>query len=44
MDEKLQRVVDALDALTDDERLKVFAEYCTHCGAKDPRCQCWNDE
>lgn len=30
--------------LTDDERESVFGLFCKHCGAKDTRCQCWNDE
>ena len=34
----------AVDALTDDERLQLFAGYCQGCGIKDPSCQCWNDE
>lgn len=33
-----------LDELTPEERLEVFYAYCIHCGDKDPRCQCWNDE
>lgn len=32
------------DALSDDERSEIFAWYCSYCGSKDSRCQCWNDE
>lgn len=28
----------------DDDRKKVFGEFCVHCGCCDPDCQCWNDE
>ncbi len=34
----------ALDLLPWEHRLEVFKKYCVHCGDKDPRCQCWNDE
>jgi len=37
-------VVNALMALTDEQRMDVFGFFCTHCGGNDPRCQCWNDE
>lgn len=37
-------VIGKLDTLTASERLAVFSEYCTHCGDKNPRCPCWNDE
>lgn len=33
-----------LDALTDEERTELFAEYCRACGSKDPGCVCWRDE
>lgn len=33
-----------LDAMTDEQRMELFCDYCTECGSKDPRCQCWNDE
>ena len=33
-----------LDNLSDDERYDLFHEYCVHCGDKNPKCQCWNDE
>lgn len=35
---------EALDQLTNEERLDIFTEYCRACGSKDPKCQCWNDE
>lgn len=34
----------ALDALTDQQRSDLFAEYCVHCGSKDPSCTCTRDE
>ena len=39
-----QPVKEALDRLSEEERLEVFCEYCTSCGSKNPTCQCWNDE
>lgn len=37
-------IVKALEALTDEQRLSVFADFCRNCGSTDPTCQCWNDE
>ena len=37
-------VVNALMALTYEQRMEAFGFFCTHCGRDDPRCQCWNDE
>lgn len=42
--DELLPAIHELDDLTDEQRVKVFAMYCRHCGDKDPRCQCWNDE
>lgn len=39
-----KRAVEALEALHADDRMRVFHEFCLHCGAQDPSCQCWNDE
>ena len=36
--------VNALMALTDEQRMEAFGFFCCHCGTDDPRCQCWNDE
>ena len=36
--------VNALLALTDEQRLAALGFFCTHCGCDNPRCQCWNDE
>jgi hypothetical protein len=33
-----------LDTFTDEQRCVLFSFYCNHCGSKDPRCQCWNDD
>ncbi|MDR6837366.1 hypothetical protein J2W93_002204 [Acidovorax delafieldii] len=30
--------------LSEEKRLSVFRLFCTHCGANDPTCKCWNDE
>jgi hypothetical protein len=40
----VRAVIDALDTLTDAERMDVFAHFCKSCGLTDPECQCWNDE
>lgn len=41
----LRRVLDAHDEATCSEALRlIMLDYCKHCFAKDPRCQCWNDE
>lgn len=37
-------VANQLASMTEEERLKVFALFCTYCGTDDPECQCWNDE
>ena len=37
-------IVKALMALTEDQRVEVFSNFCRNCGIDDPRCQCWNDE
>jgi len=38
----------SLLSLTDEERMRVFELFCTHCGRIQPedgrKCQCWNDE
>lgn len=34
----------ALCAMTDEQRLDMFARFCTHCGSLDPSCQCWDCE
>lgn len=34
-----------LAALSDEERIALFSDYCRECGSSsDPSCQCWNDE
>jgi len=33
----------ALLNLTQEERVELFAEFCTNCG-REGYCQCWNDE
>lgn len=49
LDEKIGQpaelgVVERLGELSDDQRVTIFSNWCTHCGCSDPRCQCWNDE
>lgn len=34
----------AMDKMSDRERLDLIHEYCQGCGSTDLRCQCWNDE
>lgn len=34
----------ALNAMTDEQRLEVFFNFCQQCGSKDSGCQCMNDE
>lgn len=34
----------SLNALTDEQRADLFAEYCMFCGAKDSSCPCMRDE
>lgn len=41
---KIQRAVDMLADLTDEERLQVFTAFCTNCGSGDPDCDCVSDE
>jgi hypothetical protein len=40
-------VADAVNALlgvSREDRLEIFARFCSSCGRSDPKCQCWNDE
>lgn len=39
-----EQVIKLLDSMNANERMVVFAEYCTYCGDKDTSCQCWHDE
>lgn len=34
----------AVAAMTDEQRMALFINYCSHCGRADRGCQCWNDE
>jgi len=29
--------------LTDEQRVDIFSDYCTHCGSNDSTCRCWDD-
>lgn len=33
-----------LKVLSEDERVELFEEFCTYCGANDPKCDCMRDE
>lgn len=44
VEEIKDKIIKLLDTISSDERLEVFSEYCRHCGDKNPKCQCWNDE
>ena len=44
MSEKIDKIIETLRQLTDDERLEIFDNFCRYCGCDDPKCQCWNDE
>lgn len=37
-------IVQQLLKLDDQARRTVLQAFCSSCGSKDPRCQCWNDE
>lgn len=37
-------VADILAAMTDEQRMSLFSDYCANCGCADPGCQCWNDD
>ncbi len=37
-------LVGRLHELSEEDRMKIFTHFCTHCGSDDPSCQCWNDE
>ena len=37
-------MIRTLRGLTSQQRVDIFAEFCTECGSIDPRCQCSNDE
>lgn len=41
------RVLEAiheLKGLDKEQRIQVFGEFCTFCGAHCKRCNCWRDE
>ena len=33
-----------LRSLTDEGRMDIFRQFCTHCGSTDWRCRCWDDD
>lgn len=43
-DDRFKEIIATLDALTDEERVEVFGEYCVYCGTRDMPCPCWNDD
>lgn len=38
--------IQLLRSMEEDERMQVFAEFCTECGANLPtsECTCWRDD
>lgn len=41
---KFEDLVAGFAALTDEQRMEVMGDFCSHCGTANPGCQCWNDE
>lgn len=39
----IAQLVDDLESLPLEARLRIFAEFCCYCGGPSG-CQCWNDE
>ena len=37
-------LMEAMERLTDEQRMSVFSAYCKHCGSTDTWCYCSNDE
>lgn len=37
-------VKELVNAMTEEQRLALFSNYCTHCGSDDPKCVCMKDE
>ncbi len=37
-------VANQMMKLNDEERVKLFGLFCTHCGSSDTSCRCWDDE
>lgn len=35
---------EAVDILSQEQRLELFAKFCSGCGTEDPRCLCTKDE
>ena len=42
--DSVDSIVAGLKALTDEQRMEIFGNFCTSCGCDDPHCQCWNDK
>lgn len=38
-----KEIIKILDALSNESRERILAEYCGYCGGESG-CQCWNDE
>lgn len=38
------QIKEALDSLTEDQRVAIFKNYCVHCGDPNPKCKCSNDD
>lgn len=35
---------EVMDRLTDEQRMGVMDNFCTHCGSRDPGCSCMKDD
>lgn len=42
-EQKIDRIKEALNILSDDERMLLFSHFCKHCGSTNPKCRCWDD-
>lgn len=40
----VRSVCQQLNNFSDEERCELFSLFCKHCGSKDNKCKCWNDE
>ena len=39
-----QHVIEAMDQMSNEQRLEIINKYCTHCGGTNLPCHCANDE
>lgn len=43
VEQRIEAIIEAMAALTPEQRLRILGLYCPYCGGDSP-CQCWNDE